>query len=199
MCHTWFLLGLVECSHNGVNRRQQTNTVKNNNLPLERESRSFAEISTQNVEQMQWWWLEGLLSGWRGRLGRTVVAPCPPEFSCTDQGWRVNPEDVSPTHQSNITPVEPTGKAKSFSTFLFLIFMWGLFTRWLWKPEEHLNLTSETWPKEVKDEVLGRPRKWGETSWTDWSTTPKVVNFPAISLNFENTLKNLFGPQKNIC
>ena len=118
MSHTWFLLGLVECSHNGVNRRQQTNTVKNNNLPLERESRSFAEISTPNVEQMQWWWLEGLLSGWRGRLGRTVVAPCPPEFSCTDQGWRVNPEDVSPTHQSNITPVEPTGKAKSFSTFL---------------------------------------------------------------------------------
>ena len=29
MSHTWFLLGLVECSHNGVNRRQQTNTVKN--------------------------------------------------------------------------------------------------------------------------------------------------------------------------
>ena len=145
---------------------------------------------------MQWWWLEGLLSGWRWRLGRTVVAPCPPEFSCTDQGWRVNPEDVSPTHQSNITPVEPTGKAKSFSTFLFLIFMWGLFTRWQWKPEEHLNLTSETWPKEVKDEVLGRPRKWGETSWTDWSTTPKVVNFSAISLNFENTLKIFLDRKK---
>ena len=117
MSHTWFLLGLVECSHNGVNRRQQTNTVKNNNLPLERESRGIAEISTQNVEQKQWCWLEGLLSGWRWRLGRTVVAPCPPEFSCTDQGWRVNPEDVSPTHQSNITPVEPRGEVKSVSTF----------------------------------------------------------------------------------
>ena len=47
----------------------------------------------------------------------SAVAPCPPEFSSTDQGWRVNPEDVSPTHQSNITPVEPRGEAKSVSTF----------------------------------------------------------------------------------
>ena len=120
MSFTW--LGRMfsqSCQHN----RQHTNRVKNNNLPLERENRSFAEMSTQNFEQMQWCCLEGLSSGWRWRLGRTVLAPCPPEFSCTDQGWRVNSEDVSPTHQSNITPVEPRGKAKSVSTF---------FSSWLY-------------------------------------------------------------------
>ena len=134
-------------------------------------------MSTQNFEQMQWSWLEGLLSGWRWRLRRTVGAPCPPEFSCTDQGWRVNSEDVSPTHQSNITPVEPRGEAKSVSTF-FSWFSCEDFSRYDYENQKNISTSHLTFdPKKVKDETLAKPRKWGETSWTDWSTTPKVVKF----------------------